>query len=122
VPASLDVFEGDEHVPIVLLEMSDALRAALRDLWSRSADAALPAGYSDHYGTEGWRAHLSLCYPRERPQDTTWEPLRAWLRAQDVGDARCLAREAELIVFGDGRERRLGRFTFGGQTSSTVTP
>jgi CubicO group peptidase (beta-lactamase class C family)/2'-5' RNA ligase len=109
---SLDVFEGDEHVPVVLIQMSQDLRAALTDLWQRSADAGLPAGYSDHHGADGWRAHLSLCYPRERPPDATWEPLRTWMRHQDVGDAASLAYEAELVAFGDGRERRLGRFPF----------
>jgi serine-type D-Ala-D-Ala carboxypeptidase/endopeptidase len=111
---SLDVFEGDEHVPVVLLEMSPGLRAALTDLWQRSADAGLPAGYSDHIGADGWRAHLSLCYLRERPPDATWEPLRTWMRHQDVGDVSSVAAKAELVVFGDGRERRLGRFSLAG--------
>jgi CubicO group peptidase (beta-lactamase class C family) len=111
-PGSLDVFEGDEHVPVVLIDMAEGLREALGDLWRRSSEAGLPAGYSDHHGADGWRAHLSLCYPRERPPDATWEPLRTWLRHQDVGDVSSIASEAELLAFGDGRERRLGRFAF----------
>ena len=109
---SLDVFEGDEHVPVVLLEMSPHFRSALTELWRRSIDANLPAGYSDHHGADGWQAHLSLCYPRQRPPDAIWEPLRTWMRHQDVGDVASVALEAELVVFGDGRERRLGRFSF----------
>jgi CubicO group peptidase (beta-lactamase class C family) len=109
---ALDVFEGEEHVPVVLLTMSDDLRNALTDLWTRSTEAGLPAGYSDHHGADGWRAHLSLCYPRERPPAAVWEPLRTWLTHQDTGGVSSVAHEAELLLFGDGRERRLGRFPF----------
>lgn len=109
---ALDVFDGDESVPVVLLTMSDHLRTSLTDLWTRSADAGLPAGYSDHHGAAGWRAHLSLCYPRERPPAAIWEPLRTWMQHQDTGGVSSVAKEAELVVFGDGRERRLGRFPF----------
>jgi hypothetical protein len=42
------------------------------------------------------------------------EPLRTWLQHQDAGDARSTAFEAELVAFGDGVERRLGRFPFAG--------
>ena len=108
---TLDVFDGEETVPVVLLAM-DPVRPALTDLWTRSADAGLPAGYSDHHGADGWRAHLSLCYPRERPPAAIWEPLRTWLQHQDTGAVSSVAHEAELLVFGDGRERRLGRFPF----------
>jgi 2'-5' RNA ligase len=108
--ASLDAWDGDEAVPVALLTMTDQLAAAIRDLWTRSADAGLPAGYSDDIGAEGWRAHLSFCYPRERPPAAIWEPLRAWLRHQDTGRAESVAYEAELVAFGDGAERRLGRF------------
>jgi hypothetical protein len=111
---ALDVFDGDEAVPVALLEMSPPLRRAIEDLWSRSVAAELPAGYSDHVTASGWRAHLSLCYPPERPPDAIWEPLRSWMRYQDVGAASSVAAEAELLVFGDGRERRLGRFPFRG--------
>jgi hypothetical protein len=69
-------------------------------------------GYSDHIGVDRWRAHLSLCYPRERPAPNLWEPLRAWLRHQDTDDVSSVAYEAELVTFGDGSERRLGRFPF----------
>jgi len=109
---ALDVFDGDESVPVVLLTMSEQLRSALADLWSRSADAALPTGYSDHHGADGWRAHLSLCYPREHPPAAVWEPLRTWLAHQDTGPVASVAHDAELVIFGDGRERRLGRFPF----------
>ena len=109
---ALDVFDGDESVPVVLLTMSEQVRSALADLWSRSADAALPTGYSDHHGADGWRAHLSLCYPREHPPAAVWEPLRTWLAHQDTGGVASVAHEAELVIFGDGRERRLGRFPF----------
>jgi CubicO group peptidase (beta-lactamase class C family) len=108
---ALDAFEGEENVPVVLLAM-DPVRGALTDLWARSADAGLPAGYSDHHGADGWRAHLSLCYPRERPSAAIWDPLRTWLQHQDTGGVSSTAYEAELLVFGDGRERRLGRFPF----------
>jgi hypothetical protein len=108
---TLDVFDGEETVPVVLLAM-DPVRRAFTDLWTRSADAGLPAGYSDHHGADGWRAHLSLCYPRERPPAAIWEPLRTWLQHQDTGAVSSVAHEAELLVFSDGRERRLGRFPF----------
>jgi CubicO group peptidase (beta-lactamase class C family) len=109
---ALDVFDGEETVPVVLLTMSDQLRTALTDLWTRSADAGLPAGYSDHHGADGWRAHLSLCYPRARPPAAVWEPLRTWMQHQETAGVSSLAHEAELLVFGDGVERRLGRFPF----------
>ena len=114
-PSSLDVFDThDEFVPVVLLAMTDGLRAALQDLWARAAAANLPAGYSDHIGADAWKAHLSLCYPSERPAPAIAEPLRTWMQHQDVGDARSTAFEAELVAFGDGVERRLGRFPFAG--------
>jgi serine-type D-Ala-D-Ala carboxypeptidase/endopeptidase len=112
VAARLDVFEGDEAVPVVLLQMTDTLRGAVGDLWSRSADAGLPAGYSDRIGVGGWQLHLSLCYPPERPADPIWEPLKTWMRHQDAGEVASVATEAELVAFGDGHERRLGRFPF----------
>jgi CubicO group peptidase (beta-lactamase class C family) len=113
--AGLDLFEGegtDEAIPVMLLAMSQQLRAAMSDLWARSATVALPVGYSDHIGVERWLAHLSLCYPRERPAANLWEPLRMWLQHQDIGGVSSVAYEAELVTFGDGTERRLGRFPF----------
>jgi hypothetical protein len=99
-------------VPVLTVVTDGAFRAALVDLWSRCATADLPAGYSDHIGAEHWRGHLSLCYPAERPAPAIWEPLEAWARHADVGDIECTAFEAELVAFGDGVERRLGRFAF----------
>ncbi len=118
--SSLDVFDTpDEFVPVVLLAMSDGLRAALQDLWARAAAANLPTGYSDHIGADAWKAHLSLCYPSERPKPAIAEPLRTWMQHQQAGDdARSTAFEAELVAFGDGSERRLGRFPFAGGTAS----
>ena len=98
--------------------MSDGLRAALQDLWARAAAASLPAGYSDHIGADAWKAHLSLCYPSERPKTAIAEPLRTWMQHQDAGDTRSAALEAELVAFGDGAERRLGRFPFAGVAAS----
>jgi CubicO group peptidase (beta-lactamase class C family)/2'-5' RNA ligase len=117
-PSSLDVFDThDEFVPVVLLAMSDGLRAALQDLWARAAAANLPAGYSDHIGADAWKAHLSLCYPSERPAPANAEPLRTWMQHQEPGDARSTAFEAELVAFGDGVERRLGRCSFAGSAA-----
>ena len=43
--SALDVFDTrDEFVPVVLLAMSDGLRAALQDLWARAAAATFPRG------------------------------------------------------------------------------
>jgi CubicO group peptidase (beta-lactamase class C family) len=113
--AGLDLFDDegtDGAIPVLLLAMSPPLRAAMADLWTRSTDATLTAGYSDHIGVDAWRAHLSLCYPREGLPEDVREPLRTWLQHQDAGGASSLAYEAELVAFGDGTERRLGRFPF----------
>jgi CubicO group peptidase (beta-lactamase class C family)/2'-5' RNA ligase len=118
----LDVFEEDDGklVPVALLDMSTGLRTALTSLWSRAAAAELPAGYSDHIGAEGWKGHLSLCYLRAKPEPAVWEPLLAWLHHQDTGDAASTAYEAELVAFGDGTERRLGRFPLLGEQAPLV--
>jgi hypothetical protein len=117
--SALDIFDThDEFVPVVLLAMSEGLRAALQDLWARAEAAGLPAGYSDHIGADAWKAHLSLCYPTERPKPAIAEPLRTWMLHQDAGDARSTAFEAELVAFGDGVERRLGRFPFAGPAAT----
>ncbi len=109
----IELWAGDdESVPVLTVVTDGAFRAALVDLWGRCAAAELPAGYSDHIGAEHWRGHLSLCYPAERPAPAIWEPLEAWARHADVGDIACTAFEAELVAFGDGVERRLGRFAF----------
>jgi CubicO group peptidase (beta-lactamase class C family) len=109
---ALDVFDGDEAVPVMLLSMSDPLTSALRILWARAAEANLPPSASDRIGAEAWRAHLSLCYPRTSPPGSIWEPLRTWMQHQEAGGVSSLAYEAELVAFGDGVERRLGRFPF----------
>jgi CubicO group peptidase (beta-lactamase class C family) len=113
---SLDAFDEDDGtpVPVALLEMSTGFGAAQKDLWARAAAAELPAGYSDHIGAGDWKGHLSLCYLRARPEPPVWEPLLAWLRHHDPGGAASIASEAELVAFGDGVERRLGRFPLGG--------
>jgi 2'-5' RNA ligase len=113
---SLDIFEEDDGnpVPVALLDMSAGLGDALKDLWARAAAAELPAGYSDHFGADGWKGHLSLAYLRAKPEPGIWEPLLAWLRHHDTAGATSTAYEAELVAFGDGAERRLGRFPFGG--------
>jgi hypothetical protein len=97
---------------VVLLEMHETLRGAIRDLWTRCADAGLPAGHADRIGSDGWRAHLSLCYPQVRPAEAIWEPLRTWTRYVEPEGATSTAFEAEVVAFGDGAERRLGRFPF----------
>ena len=58
------------------------------------------------------RAHLSLCYLDTAPPEATWELLRAWARSIEVGETASIAYEAEVVAFGDGVERRLGRFPF----------
>ncbi len=73
---------------------------------ARTSD--LPAGYADRIGAEGWRPHLTLCYPETQPAPGIWEPLRAWAAHVDVGEATSTAFEAELVAYGDGTERRLG--------------
>jgi CubicO group peptidase (beta-lactamase class C family) len=105
----LDVFEGDERVPIVRL----APVPVLADLWTRATAAGLPAGYSDPIGANAWIPHLSLAYPDE-PDPARWAELVAWARGVDTGELACLAVEAELIVFDGGPQRRLGRFELGG--------
>jgi hypothetical protein len=40
------------------------------------------------------------------------------MQHQDAGDARSTALEAELVAFGDGVERRLGRFPFAGAAAT----
>jgi CubicO group peptidase (beta-lactamase class C family) len=102
----------DEHVPVITLDTDDPLRAAIADLWGRAAEAALPTGYSDHIGADGWRAHLSLCYIDDEPPAEVWEPLRTWTRYAATGDAASTAFEAEVVAFRDGTERRLGLFPF----------
>jgi hypothetical protein len=109
----LEVWDADdEHVPVVTLDTDDALRSAIADLWRRAADAGLPGGSSDHIGADGWRAHLSLCYIDGEPPAEVWEPLRTWTRYADTRGAASTAFEAEVVAFGDGAERRLGRFAF----------
>jgi CubicO group peptidase (beta-lactamase class C family)/2'-5' RNA ligase len=108
----LELFEGDEQIPVALLESDDVFRSALRDLWDRSASAGLPAGYSDHIGADGWRAHLSLCYPETPPPPSIWDPLRTWTRYVEASGVTSLALEAELVAFGEGVERGLGRYRF----------
>jgi CubicO group peptidase (beta-lactamase class C family) len=98
---ALDVFEGDEAVPVVRL----APIPALADLWARAAAAGLPGGYSDAIGADGWIAHLSLAYPVE-PEPARWAELVAWARGVDVGDLSCTVATAELLVFDGGPERR----------------
>jgi CubicO group peptidase (beta-lactamase class C family) len=110
--AGLDLFDGDEAIPVALVEMDGGLRDAMRDLWTRCAEAGLPGGSSDHIGVDGWRGHLSLCYPDAAPAPAIWEPLRAWARTVQPGDVASMAFEAEVVAFGDGAERRLGRFPF----------
>jgi serine-type D-Ala-D-Ala carboxypeptidase/endopeptidase len=113
---SLDAFDEDDGTPVpaALLEMSTGFGAALQELWARAAAAELPAGYSDHIGAGAWKGHLSLCYLRARPEPPVWEPLLAWLRHHDAGGAASIAHEAELVAFGHGVERRLGRFSLKG--------
>ena len=117
----LDAFDEDDGnpVPVALLDMSTGLGAALTDLWARADAAAdLPAGATDRFGADGWKGHLSLCYLRERPEPALWEPLLVWLRHHETGDVVSTAYEAELVAFGDGVERRLGRFAFGGASGA----
>jgi hypothetical protein len=102
----------DEHVPVIALATDGPLRTAIVDLWRRAAEARLPAGYSDNIGAGGWRAHLSLCYIDDEPPAEVWEPLRTWTRYADTRGAASTAFEAEVVAFGDGAERRLGRFAF----------
>ena len=109
---SVQLFDGGEAVPVVLLAMTEALTRAIGDLWERCAAANLPAGYSDAIGADNWRAHLSLCYLETAPPEATWELLRAWARSIEVGETASIAYEAEVVAFGDGVERRLGRFPF----------
>jgi hypothetical protein len=96
--------------------MAPRLGSALTDLWARATEAGLPAGYSDHVGADDWKGHLSLCYLRAKPEPVVWEPLLAWLRHHDAGGVASTAYEAELVAFGDGVERRLGRFRLLGGT------
>jgi CubicO group peptidase (beta-lactamase class C family) len=109
---TLELWDGDEPVPVLTLARDDAFGAALVDLWQRSAAAGLPVGHADDVGAEGWRPHLSLCYPAAMPPPAVWEPLRAWARYVDIGESSSVALTAELVAFGDGRERRLGRYPF----------
>ena len=121
--ASLDVFEEDDGnpVPVALLDMSTGLGDALTDLWARAAAADLPAGYSDRFTAEGWRGHLSLCYLRAKPEPEIWDPLLAWLHHHETDGVASTAYEAELVAFGEGTERRLGRFPLGGAAGSSPT-
>ena len=106
----LELFDGDEQIPVVALDPAP-LRDVLTDLWRRCADAGLPSGYSDHIGAEAWRPHLSLCYP-DAPPPAVWEPLRTWTTYVDTGSVASVGFEAEVVAYGDGTERRLGRFPF----------
>jgi len=110
---ALELWDGDaEHVPVLTLVKDDAFGAALADLWDRCAAAGLPASGLDRLGADGWRPHLSLCYPASSPTPSVWEPLRTWARHVDLGDASSVALEVELVAYGDGSERRLGRYPF----------
>jgi CubicO group peptidase (beta-lactamase class C family) len=109
---AIGLFDGDEPVPVVILAMAETFTRSLGDLWDRSEAAGLPAGYGDAIGAANWRAHLSLCYPETAPPEATWEQLRAWARYLEVGDTASVALEAEVVAFGDGTERCLGRFPF----------
>ncbi len=113
---SLDALEEDDGnpVPVAVLDMATGLGAAVIDLWARASDADLPSGSSDRFGADDWKGHLSLCYLKARPEPAIWEPLVAWLRHRDTAGAMSTAGEAELVAFGDGVERRLGRFTLTG--------
>ena len=110
---ALGVFDIRPMVPVVRLA-TGAIRPALADLWSRSADAGLPPGSSDHIGVEDWVPHLSLCYPVKAPDPAAMDLLLTWKRHEDIGDVASVAFEAEVVAFGDGAERRLGRFSLEG--------
>jgi hypothetical protein len=110
--AALELWDGEEPVPVLTLAKDDAFAAAIADLWERSAAADLPGGHADHIGADGWRPHLSLCYPAAMPPPAVWEPLQAWARHVELGESSSVAFTAELVAFGDGRERRLGRYPF----------
>ena len=109
---SIELFDGGEAVPVVLIAMTDALTRAIGDLWERCAAASLPAGDSDAIGADNGGAHRSLCDWKTAPPEATWELLRAWARSIEVGETTSIAYEAEVVAFGDGMERRLGRFPF----------
>jgi hypothetical protein len=111
--SGLELWDADdEHVPVITLDTDEPLRAAIRYLWRRAADAGLPAGYSDHIGADGWRAHLSLCYIDDEPPAEVWESLHTWTRFADTGGAASTAFEAEVVAFREGTERSLGRSPF----------
>jgi hypothetical protein len=106
---ALDVFDGDERIPVVRL----APIPALPDLWDRASAAGLPAGSSDPIGAEAWIPHLSLAYPDD-PGPTRWDEIAAWARGVDTGDLGCVVAEAEVVAFDGGPQRRVGRYVLGG--------
>ena len=89
-----------------------ALTEAIGDLWERCAAANLPAGSSDA-SAPPTGARICRCATSDAaPPEATWELLRAWARYVEVGETASIAYEAEVVAFGDGVERRLGRFPF----------
>jgi CubicO group peptidase (beta-lactamase class C family)/2'-5' RNA ligase len=107
-----DAFD-DETVPVVRVAATPALRAALVDLRRRCADAALPAGYSDVHGADGWIFHLSLAYPVGL-DDRRWRELTAWLRDQEVPGDESMVHAADLLMYDGGPERWIGRYPLRG--------
>jgi 2'-5' RNA ligase len=110
---AVDVFEGEERVPIVRLDPGP-FRGPMRALWEACAAAGIPAGYADVIGVDGWIPHLSLVYPDEGLDDMRWAEVVAWARAATIDVPPCVAREVELAVFEAGAERLIGPFVLTG--------
>ncbi|HYJ59933.1 MAG TPA: serine hydrolase [Actinomycetota bacterium] len=107
-----DVFdEGEDRVPVATIDTAELL-PAMRDLWSRAAEAGLPVAAADAIGLDAWIAHLSLAYPGGVPA-ATWAVVEAWMGT--VTDRpSSVAGHVELVVFDGGPGRRVGRWALGG--------
>ena len=112
---ALDLFEGDEPIPIVRLAMSDGLRAAMADLWSRCAAAGLPAGVQRRHRRR-WVDRTPVARLPRSPER------RRARRGADVGAPRRRRRCREPCRRGGGRRvRRRHRAPPGPVPAQTVS-
>jgi len=110
----LAAFDGpEERVPVMRIRATEGLRAALRDLRARGEAAGLAPATSHEIAPGGWIFHLSLAYA-DRVDDPLWDEIVAWTARVAAPDAVCEAAVIDLLAYGSGPERSLGRSELAG--------